>query len=62
MNYIIDPTDREYVKGLEKKCKEEMAADPSELNKARCMIFDFRISELTVSFVFKISKKKYFTG
>jgi len=42
--------DSKYFTELEKTCREEMAADPSELNKLRIMISQFRVSELTVSF------------
>jgi hypothetical protein len=38
------------LKSLEEECKQQMAADPSELNKLRMMISQFRVSELTVSF------------
>ena len=41
--------DREYLASLAKQCQEKLAADPSDVNKLRVMISQFRVSELTVS-------------
>jgi len=45
----MSANDRNYFTELEKTCREEVAADPSELNIMRIIVSQFRISELTVS-------------
>ena len=56
----LNREDDKYISDLEQKCRENLMADPNELNRLRAMITQFRVSELTVSYNFFQNFSEFF--